>query len=194
MNKNLKKTNSKATSCGNVKSNVVEKLTLELLAERHNALARYIGVPCYIEPDAVTGFPAVPGKQGKKCDGYAGYSATLVPFAGDFDEVVFTAQGNGDDVVCGYVVDKDGKIESVAETPIVEGALVRLPLTPNSHKLYASIPVNDGKPLDDDITIKLFSGGMINQYHHLMTEILSRVAKLEKDFEEHKCSGCDSNA
>lgn len=194
MNKNLKKTNSKATSCENVKSNVVEKLTLELLAERHNALARYLGVPCYIEPDSVTSFPAIPGEQGKQCEGYAGYSATLVPFAGDFDEVVFTAQGNGNDVVCGYIVDKEGKIESVAETPIIERALVRLPLTPNSHKLYASMQVSDDKPVEEDITIKLFSGGMINQYHHLMTEILSRVMKLEKDFEEHKCCGCGSNA
>ena len=44
----MKKRTEEKTSGRNVKK-TSGKITLELLAERHDALARYVGVPCFRE-------------------------------------------------------------------------------------------------------------------------------------------------
>lgn len=192
----MKKRTEEKTSDRNVKK-TSGKITLELLAERHDALARYVGVPCYVNPDAVSNIPAIPTEQGKPCKGFAGYDVSLAPFVEDFDEIVFTGETNNGDVVCGYIVDKDGKIESVADKPIKPGALLKLPLTPNSHKLYATVAADKGKVETDNIIIKLYSSGMRTEYQRVFTEILSRVMKLEEELKDHKqtcnSAGCTVN-
>lgn len=190
----MEQTTKQNLSSNDATNNAAEELTLELLALRHDALARYVGVPCYVDPDVVTNNPAIIDEQGIMCDGYAGYEVALPPFVGDFNEVVFSAASNGDNVVCGYIVDKDGKVEAVVKCNATDGAMVKLPLTSNSCKLYATMPNKDGKPASENIIIKFYADGLHTDYQRMFTEILSRVIKLEKEFKMYKqISGTDSN-
>lgn len=190
----MEQTTKNNTSLNDANNNVAGEITLELLAQRHDALARYLGVPCYVEPDATTNNPAIIDEQGTMCDGYAGYEVALTPFVEDFNEVVFSAASNGDNVVCGYIVDKDGKVEAVAKFNATDGKMVKLPLTSNSCKLYATMPNEDGKPAFENIIIKFYADGLHTDYQRAFTEILSRVMKLEKEFKMYKqISGIDFN-
>lgn len=188
----MKQTTKSNAPLKDVNNNSTEELTLELLALRHDELARYVGVPCYIDPDAVTKAPAIVDGNGKLIKGFGGYNVSLAKYSEDFNEVVFSAASNGNDVVCGYIVDKEGKIETVAKSNATDGAMVKLPLTLKSHMLYATMPNKDGKAAPDDIIIKLYADGMRADYKRVFTEILSRVMKLEKEFKMYKkISGID---
>ena len=109
--------------------------------------------PCEIEPHNITPYPAVPQEYGLQCAGYCGYRVALAPFRGTFCAVRFRGAGNGDNVVSGYVVDNKGYLESVAAESDEDGYAV-LPLTTNSHALYASVPMDGGKPVWDTITVR----------------------------------------
>ena len=170
---------------GNTVTNSNEKLTLELLSERHNALARYVGVPFYVNPDVVASHPASIDIQNRLFKDFAVYRVSLSAYVEDFDEVVFSAASHGKDIACGYIVDKDGNIESVAKHAKTDGAMVKLPLTQKSQMLVASVPNSDGKVAPDDIIVKLYSDGLLGDFKRVMSEILSRVMSLEKGFEKH---------
>lgn len=111
--------------------------------------------PCEIEPHNITSYPAVPDEYGVQCEGYGGYRVALAPFRGAFSAVRFRGAGNGDDVVSGYVVNNNGYVESIAAESVEDG-YVTLPLTRHSHALYASVPMDDGKPVWDTITVRFF--------------------------------------
>ena len=110
-------------------------------------------IPCEIEPHNITPYPAVPQEYGLQCAGYCGYRVALAPFRGTFSAVRFRGDGNGDNVVSGYVVDNKGYVESVAAESDEDGYAV-LPLTTNSHALYASVPMDGGKPVWDTIMVR----------------------------------------
>ena len=108
-----KECNLNSAKCSGVKSNLVDKLSLEVLSERHNALARYIGIPCVVEADSVfKGAAMADGTIGQP-KGYACYRVDLGHFKGDFSRVRFRAVGDGKNVAFGFLVDKDGKVEYV---------------------------------------------------------------------------------
>lgn len=167
-----------------IKTDSKENKMLKVLIERHNALARYVGVPYCIDPDVVASSPASFDKHGKLFADFPAYKVSLAPYVDDFNNVVFSASNNGKDTVCGYILDKDGNIESVAKAPVVDGAMLSLPLTPESHTLIASVPAIDGKPAPEDILIRLNSFGLHTDFKRVMTEILSRVMELEDKFKE----------
>ena len=113
--------------------------------------------PCEIEPHNITPYPAVPEEYGVLCEGYGGYRIPLAPFKGMFTAVRFRGSGNGSGVVGGYVVDNRGYVESVAAESNEDG-YASLPLTLHSHALYASVPMVEGKPVWDAITVQFFIG------------------------------------
>lgn len=114
-------------------------------------------VPLGIEPDAITPYPAVPEEYGVLCEGYGGYRIPLAPFKGMFTAVCFRGSGNGNGVVSGFVVDNRGYVESVATVSDRNG-FAYLPLTLHSHALYASVPMVEGKPVWETITVQFLKG------------------------------------
>ena len=110
-----------------------------------------------IEPHAITPYPAIPEEYGATSKDFGGYRVELALFKESFCGIRFRAAGNGADVVCGYIVDKDGNVESVAQQPDDENGHTTLPLTPRSHALYASIPTKDGKPVWRSITVEFIT-------------------------------------
>ena len=114
-------------------------------------------VPLSIESDTITPYPAVPEEYGVLCEGYGGYRIPLAPFKGMFTAVCFRGSGNGNGVVSGYVVDNMGYVESVAAESDEDG-YATLPLTQYSHALYASVPMVEGKPVWETITVRFFIG------------------------------------
>ena len=98
-----------------VNGNLVEKLTLDILSERHNALARYIGIPCEVNASAMLSGAATSAGCLKKKKSYAGYRVDLQYFKGEFSKIRFRAASNGEDVVLGYIVDSDGNVESLSQ-------------------------------------------------------------------------------
>ena len=87
------------------------------------------------------------------CDGYGGYRIALASFRSTFTSVRFRGLGNASGVVSGYVVDNRGYVESVA-TESDEDGYASLPLTLYSHALYASVPMVNGGPVWDTITVQ----------------------------------------
>ena len=114
-------------------------------------------VPLSIESDTITPYPAVPQEYGVLCDGYGGYRIALAPLRDAFGIVKFRGVGNGSGVVSGYVVDNRGYVESVA-TESDEDGYATLSLTQYSHALYASVPMVEGKPVWETITVRFFIG------------------------------------
>ena len=110
-----------------------------------------------IEPDTITPYPAVPEEYGVLCEGYGGYRIPLAPFKGMFSAVRFRGSGNSNGVVSGYVVDNRGYVESVAAESDEDG-YATLPLTACSHALYASVPMVEGNPVWDTITVQFSKG------------------------------------
>ena len=149
------------------------------LCKRHNALARYVGVPCCIEPEKITRYPAVLEEHGALCRGFGGYRVPLAAFKGHFNRVRFRGMGNGKHVVCGYVVDKDGYVESFARMPESDDGWAVLPLTPDSHALFASVPLKKGKPVWKDITVQLYGNSMRTEIDSVFQILSERIAALE---------------
>ena len=110
-------------------------------------------LPCEIEPHNITPYPAVPQEYGVLCDGYGGYRIALALLKDAFGVVKFRGVGNGSWVVSGYVVDNRGYVESVA-TESDEDGYATLPLTLHSHALYASVPMIEGNPVWETITVQ----------------------------------------
>ena len=114
-------------------------------------------LPCEIEPHNITPYPAGPQEYGVLCDGYGGYRIALALLKDAFGVVKFRGVGNGSWVVSGYVVDNRGYVESVA-TESDEDGYATLPLTACSHALYASVPMIEGKPVWETITVQFLKG------------------------------------
>ena len=103
---------------------------------------------------SITPYPAATEEYGAKFKDFGGYRVDLAPFRSSYCGIRFRGVGNGTDVMCGYIVDKDGCIESVARLPCDDSGHAILPLTPRSHALYASVPTKLGKPVWERITVE----------------------------------------
>lgn len=132
----------------------LKKLALDF-PRRYKPLMHYIGVACILKPERLTPYPAILREYGLRRRGYGGYRILLAPFSGQYSKVEFRGLGDGKEVVCGYIVDKQGNIESFAVSPQRSDGYTVLPLTSNSYALYASLPMKSGLPLWDNITVRL---------------------------------------
>ena len=144
-----------------VRNNRVEDEQLSLLANFGFSRKQYYSRSAEFEVERITPYPATPEEHGLLCHGFGGYSIELSLYRGVFSEIRFRGCGNGKEAVCGYIVDKNGCIESIALEPGNDEGYALLPLTPDSHALFASVPMLDGKPVWESITVQLASGSAI---------------------------------
>lgn len=155
-------------------------VTIDDVCEKHNALARYVGIPFFVSPEKITRYPAVLEEYGVLCRGFGGYRIPLARFKGEFKEISFRGMGNGKQVVCGYVVDSDGYIESYVSMPADSDGWATLPLTPRSHALYASVPLRKGKPAWTDIKVELIYDSMRTEIVNAFGKVLDRITAIEE--------------
>lgn len=166
------------------KSNLVKELTVEVVNERHNALARYIGIPCVVDADAVIEAcaPSTEGRM-KETELYACYRVNLQPFKGDFNKVSFRAVTDGDDVAFGSIIDKNGNVECVAQAGEPATSTVSLPLTGNSKYLFAAMPAYKGKPQWKNVKVELYNDGLITEIDGALKKLQARIYHLERRLE-----------
>lgn len=193
MNKAGKTNNSanEAVKSSPSKGNIPEYRTIvDSLCKRHNALARYVGVPCTIEPQRITRYPAILEEHGAYCRGFGGYRIPLAPFRDEFNKIRFRGMGNGKQVVCGYVIDKNGYVESFVRMPGEDGWAI-LPITPDSHALFASVPLVKGKPAWDDIHVQLYGDSLTSEMGEAITALAERVTALEQTLYRRHAGSAD---
>lgn len=180
------KKNERGVNNGVVKSNLVKKITLEVLNEKHNALARYIGIPCVIEPTDVFNGAVMADASVVQSNEYACYRVDLKPFKGQFDKIRFRATTDGKDVVFGMLIDNDGNLESMAKADEPGEATILMPLSAKSKMLFATIPLKNGKPAWKNITIELLTkGGILAEVNDALNTLLGKIQALEKRVEEN---------
>ena len=165
------------------KSNLIKKLTLEILNEKHNALARYIGVPCVVDASAIIDGAATADGKIRMSKNYACYRVDLQPFKGDFSNVRFRAAADGENVVFGYVVDVDGKVEYISSAPEPTITTTTLPLSRKSKTLYATMPAYRGKPEWTDVKVELYNDGLITEINGALNDLQARIYELERRVE-----------
>ena len=160
--------------------NYVEKELFDSLVRCHNALARYVGAPYSVLPDKATPYPATLGEYGSMVKGFAGYRLDLTQYVGKYKYVRFRGKGNGKNVICGCIIDKEGRVESFKALPDTDG-WATLPLTEASIALHASVPVRKGKCCWKDVSVKLISNGsMCDKYDSALTDLNDRLFAIER--------------
>jgi hypothetical protein len=174
--KNTKKSNS-------FKSNVVEKLSLEALAGKHDALARYLGVPCVVEAGAVFSGAVMPDGRVGDVRGYACYCVDLEPYSGEFNKVRFRAAAGGDNVAYGSLVDKDGNVDSVAECKGCGETVVVMPLNSRVKRLFATMPLKKGRPAWKNVKVELLRDGAVKEIGDCFGYLHEKICSLEKRIE-----------
>ena len=166
-------------------SNLVNKVTLEILNKRHNALARYLGIPCVVPATEVLNGAVMADASVVHSKEYAYYRVDLTPFKGEFDRIRFRATANGDDVVFGMLVDKDGNLESIAKADKPGEATINMPLSTKSKTLFATMPLKKGKPAWKNVTVELLTnGGVIANVNDALNTMLARIKALEARFQQ----------
>lgn len=128
---------------------------LHILTFDNTPSVRVANGPCVLYIETITPYPAIEAEYGVKHRGFGGYRVPLVHFKDYFCSIRFRGAGNGKKVVCGYVVDNKGCIESVATVSENNEGWASLPLTAKSHALYASVPMKGGRPLWEKLFVEL---------------------------------------
>ena len=166
-------------------SNLVKKVTLEILNKRHNALARYLGIPCTVPATEVLKGTVMADATVVYSKEYACYRVDLSPFKGEFDRIRFRAIADGGEIAFGMLVDKDGDLESIAKADEPGEATIVIPLSVKSKTLFATMPLKNGKPAWKNVTVELLSsGGIISNVNDALNSLLGRIQALEARLEE----------
>lgn len=166
-------------------TNLVKKVTLEILNKRHNALARYLGIPCEVEATEVFNGAVMTDATVMHSKEYACYRVDLTPFKGEFDRIRFRATSDGENVAFGMLVDKGGDLEFIAKADKPGEAKINIPLSANSKTLYATMPLKNGKPAWKNVSVELLTnGGVIANVSDALCTLLGRIQDLEKRIEE----------
>ena len=174
-----------ANNAAEQETTLVKKATLEILQKRHNALARYLGIPCTVSAAEVFNGAVMADATVVHSKEYACYRVDLAPFKGDFDRVRFRATADGENVVYGILVDKDGDLECIAKADKSGEATINMPLSTKSKMLFATMPLMKGKPAWDNVTVELLaSSGVISNVNDALNSLLGRIQDLEQRFQE----------
>ncbi len=174
-----------ANNAAEQETTLVKKVTLENLNKRHNALARYLGIPCNVQATEVFNGVVMANATVVHSKEYACYCVDLAPFKGDFDRVRFRATADGENVVYGILVDKDGDLECIAKADKSGEATINMPLSTKSKMLFATMPLKKGKPAWDNVTVELLaSSGVISNVNDALNSLLGRIQDLEQRFQE----------
>ena len=165
-------------------TNVVNKVTLEILNDKHNALACYLGIPCVIEPSEIFNGAAKADGSIAHSKEYMCYRVDMKPFKGHFKKIRFRAASNGADIVFGFIKDKNGKVECVAGSDTADSVNIVLPLTKESGTLIATMPAKNGRPLWKNITAELLCDGVISKVNDALNYLLEKLLELESKVSE----------
>ncbi len=165
-------------------SNLVKKVTLEVLNKKHNALARYIGIPCVVEASEVKKGAVMADGGVNDVKNFACYRVDLKPFKGEFDKIRFRAASNGKDIAFAMLLDNNDSLEYVAKSDEPGECCIVMPLTANSKTLYATMPAKNGKPAWKNPTVELLTkGGVIANVNNALSSLLERIQALEERIE-----------
>ena len=179
-----KKTNP-ASNGAEQETSLVKKVTLEILNKRHNALARYLGIPCVVEATEVFRGAVMADASVVHSNDFACYCVDLSPFKGEFDKIRFRATSDGGDIVFGMLVDKEGNLQCIAKTDKRGEATIVMPLSAESKTLFATMPLKKGKPAWDNVTVELLAScGVISNVNDSLNSLLDRVQALESRLQE----------
>lgn len=185
-----KKTNP--ASNAEQETTLVKKVTLETLNKRHNAIARYLGIPCVVQATDVFRGAVMADAGIVHSKEYACYRVDLTPFKGEFDRIRFRAVSDGRDIAFGMLVDKDGNLDYIAKADKPGEATINIPLSAGSKTLFATMPLKNGRPAWDDVTVELLTkGGMIADLCDTFSTIFDRIQALETSLKE-LVSSCDT--
>lgn len=165
-------------------TNVVNKVTLEILNDKHNALACYLGIPCVVEPSEIFNGAAKADGSIAHSKEYMCYRVDMKPFKGHFKKIRFRAASNGADIVFGFIKDKNGKVECVAGSDTADSGNIVLPLTKESGTLIATMPAKNGRPLWKNITAELLCDGVISKVNDALNYLLDKLLELESKVSE----------
>ena len=180
----MKKKKTKHNDNDRNNTNVVNKVTLEILNEKHNALACYLGIPCVIEPSEIFNGAAKADGSIAHSKEYMCYRVDMKPFKGHFKKIRFRAASNGADIVFGFIKDKNGKVECVAGSDTADSGNIVLPLTKESGTLIATMPAKNGRPLWKNITAELLCDGVISKVNDALNYLLDKLLELESKVSE----------
>ena len=179
------KKNEKEVNKSVKQGNLVKKLTLEVLSERHNALARYIGIPCVVEASEIFSGAVMSNGSVVQSNEFACYKVDLGCFKGDFDQVRFRATSSGGKVAFAVLLDSDDALEFVAAAKEAATKTIVIPLTPDSKTLFVTMPAKNGKPKWKNPKVELLSkGGILSQVNDALNTLLGKIQALEKRVEE----------
>ena len=165
-------------------TNVVNKVTVEILNDKHNALACYLGIPCVVEPSEIFNGAAKADGSIAHSKEYMCYRVDMKPFKGHFKKIRFRAASNGADIVFGFIKDKNGKVECVAGSDTADSGNIVLPLTKESGTLIATMPAKNGRPLWKNITAELLCDGVISKVNDALNYLLDKLLELESKVSE----------
>ena len=180
-----RKNNNSANNGAEQETCLVKSVTLEILNKRHNALARYLGIPCTVPATEVFYGAVMADATVVYSKEYACYRVDLSPFKGEFDRIRFSATADGKDVVFGMLLDKDGDLEYIAKADNYGEAKINIPLSAKSKTLFATMPLKNGKPAWKDVAVELLTNnGVIANVNDALCTLLGRIQALEQRIQE----------
>ena len=166
---------------------------LSELNNRINQLAFAVGVPYSVPFEGeLSLYPVRKGGVKKVSDKAVSYTVDLRPYRNDFAAVRFEASVPfaAEDLIRGVIVDEDGNIECECDNCFeLSNKWTRLPITPKSRRLIASVPLENGEPKWMPRAVEFVSQGLALDMTDITNELFSNISKLSwriKELEERK--------
>ena len=162
---------------------------------RINQLAFAVGVPFSVPFEGeLTLYPARKGGVKKISDKAVSYTVDLRPYRDDFAAVRFEAGVSFDTegLICGVIVDDKGDVECECDNRFeLSNRWTRLPITPKSRYLIASIPLDNGEPKWMPHAVEFVPQGLAMDMTDITNELFSNVSNISWRIKElEKLNGC----
>ena len=166
---------------------------LSELNNRINQLAFAVGVPYSVPFEGeLSLYPARKGGVKKVSDKAVSYTVDLRPYRNDFAAVRFEASVpfTTEDLIRGVIVDENGDVECECDNRFeLANRWTRLPITPKSRFLIASIPLENGEPEWTPRAVEFMPQGLAMDMTEITNELFSDVSRLSariKELEKQK--------
>ena len=168
---------------------------LSEIGNRINELALAVGVPHSVPFDGeLTLYPARKGGVKRMSDKAVSYTVDLRPFRNDFAAVRFEAgvPFGAEDIVRGVIVDEMGEVECECDNRYEYCcSWTRLPISPKSRFLVASIPLKDGEPEWLPRGVEFVSQGLAMDLAEISKKLYDDVSDISWRVKElEKLNGC----
>ena len=162
---------------------------LNEMNERINNLALTVGVPYVVSLDGnMSLYPARESGVKKMSDKAVSYTVDLKPYRGAFAAVRFQAQvpfGADADVVRGVIVDDEGGVECAVQNGCeMNYTWTRMPISPKSSYLVATVPLKDGEPAWVPDAVEFVPGSVALDATEIMRQMMGDIKSLAVDVYE----------